>query len=60
MVDNSSRTTTSPEKALHVEESLNSVREALLKLHYGMIALTIHEDRIVQIDVTEKRRLRTS
>ncbi|HKT84896.1 MAG TPA: YezD family protein [Novosphingobium sp.] len=59
MVDTSVRTI-SPEKALHIEESLNSVREALLRLHYGMIALTIHEDRIVQIDVTEKRRLRTS
>lgn len=59
MVESSSRTI-SPEKALHIEESLNSVREALLRLHYGMIALTIHEDRIVQIDVTEKRRVRTS
>lgn len=59
MVDSSSRAA-SPEKALHIEESLNSVREALLQLHYGMIALTIHEDRVVQIDVTEKRRLRTS
>ena len=58
MADISSRTAP-PEKALHIEESLNSVREALLQLHYGMIALTIHEDRVVQIDVTEKRRLRT-
>jgi len=47
----------SPDKLLHVEESLRCVREALTRLHYGMIALTIHEDRVVQIDVTEKRRL---
>lgn len=48
----------SPEKIRHVEESLHSVRDALMRLHYGTIALTVHGDRIVQIDVTEKHRLR--
>lgn len=48
------------EKVRHIEESLRSVREALMQLHYGTIAITIHEDRVVQIDVTEKRRLRGS
>ena len=33
-------------------------REALLSLRFGSIAITIHEDRVVQIDVTEKKRLR--
>ena len=47
-----------PDKVLHIEESLRCVRDALMGLHYGMIALTIPEDRVVQIDVTEKRRLR--
>ena len=55
---NSSGRAASPDKARHIEESLRSVREALMQLHYGMIALTVHEDRVVQIDVTEKRRLR--
>lgn len=50
----------SPEKVRHVEESLHSIREALMQLHYGTIALTVHEDRIVQIDVTEKKRLHAS
>lgn len=59
MVDNPSPAA-SPEKVRHIEESLLSVREALMQLHYGTIALTVHEDRIVQIDVTEKRRLRAS
>lgn len=59
MVDNPSRAA-SPEKVRHIEESLLSVREALMQLRYGTIALTVHEDRIVQIDVTEKRRLRAS
>lgn len=47
-------------KAHHVEDCLASVREALLQLRYGTIALTVHEDRVVQIDVTEKKRLRAT
>ena len=40
------------------EDSLASVREALTGLRYGGIQLTVHEGRIVQIDITEKRRLK--
>jgi hypothetical protein len=47
-----------PRKLRHVEESLANIREALLALRFGSIAITIHEDRIVQIDVTEKTRLK--
>lgn len=52
-----------PEKPLSndaqrlLEESLASVREALSGLKYGSISLTVHEGRVVQIDVTEKRRV---
>jgi len=31
---------------------------AWLALRYGSVAITIHEDRVVQIDVTEKKRLK--
>jgi hypothetical protein len=48
----------SPEAARTLEESIVSVREALTGLKYGSIALTVHEGRVVQIDVTEKRRLK--
>lgn len=41
-----------------IEESLANVREALVGLRYGNVSLTVHEGRIVQIDVTEKRRLK--
>ncbi len=41
-----------------LEESLASVREALSGLKFGTIALTVHEGRVVQIDVTEKKRLK--
>lgn len=42
----------------HLEDSLASAREALTGLRFGMVALTVHEGRVVQIDVTEKKRLK--
>jgi hypothetical protein len=48
------------DKQRHIEERLADVREALLSLRYGSIAITVHEDRVVQIDVTEKKRLKSS
>ena len=49
-----------PEKLRHVDESLANIREALIALRYGSVAITVHEDRVVQIDVTEKKRLKPS
>jgi hypothetical protein len=48
----------SPEAIRLLDESISSVREALLGLKFGQISLTIHEGRVVQIDVTEKKRLK--
>ena len=42
------------------EESIASIREALAGLRYGQVAITVHEGRVVQIDVTEKKRLRAN
>lgn len=39
-------------------ESIASVGEALKGLRYGSVLVTVHEGRVVQIDVTEKRRLK--
>jgi len=50
--------TLSPEAAQLLEESLANVREALLGIKYGNVSLTVHEGRVVQIDVTEKKRLK--
>jgi hypothetical protein len=47
-----------PEAARILEESIASVREALAGLRYGNVSLTVHEGRVVQIDVTEKKRLK--
>mgnify|MGYP001106673163 CR=1 FL=1 len=38
-------------------EILRVVRDALDRLRFGSIHLTIHEGKLVQIDVTEKTRL---
>ncbi len=48
----------SPEAAPLLEQSLASVREALTGLKFGTVSLTVHEGRVVQIDVTEKKRLK--
>jgi hypothetical protein len=39
-----------------LEEALEAIRSALGTIRYGAIALTVHDARIVQIEVTEKRR----
>lgn len=40
-----------------LEEGMSGIREALGRLRFGSITLTVHEGRLVQIDITEKRRL---
>jgi hypothetical protein len=40
----------------HPDEALDTIRQALNTLKYGAIALTIHDAKVVQIEVTEKRR----
>lgn len=42
------------------EEALAAIRDYLQTIRFGSIALTIHDGRIVQLDVTEKRRLTAS
>ena len=35
---------------------LDALGEAVAKLRYGVVQLTVHEGRIVQLEVTEKHR----
>lgn len=37
-------------------DPIQHVREALARLRFGAIQLTVHEGKLVQIEVTEKRR----
>lgn len=48
-----------PEAERLLEQSLADVREALTGLKYGSVSVTVHEGRVVQIDVTEKKRLKS-
>ncbi len=46
--------------ALQTEKSatvvLDTVAEAIARLRYGAIQLTIHDGRVVQLEVTERQR----
>jgi len=46
-----------PDAAQRLDESLANVRQALAGLRFGSVVITVHEGRVVQLDVTEKRRL---
>lgn len=37
-------------------EPLSSVLDALEHLRFGVIQLTVHDGRLTQIDITERRR----
>ena len=39
-----------------VPRAVQAVLEALDKLKFGAIQLTVHEGRLVQVDVTERHR----
>ncbi len=38
-------------------EALALVGEALGRLRYGAIQLTVHDGKVMQIDITERKRL---
>lgn len=40
-----------------IAASIDKVRDVLEALRFGSITLTVHDARVVQIDVTEKTRL---
>ena len=43
-------------KYADLPEHLRHVAEALDKLRYGVIQLTVHDGKLMQVDVTERRR----
>lgn len=58
MTARDSNPASNPDALQSLEECLANVREALTGLNYGNVTLTVHEGRVVQIDVTQKKRLR--
>ena len=49
-------TTGNPPRADAARDPLEIVAEALGRIRYGAIQLTVHDGRLVQVDVTERRR----
>lgn len=39
-----------------LDTSLNEVRHALERMQYGHITVTVHGGKVVQLEVTEKKR----
>lgn len=39
-----------------IMSSIDAVRSALEQLRFGSITLTVHDARVVQLDITEKKR----
>lgn len=42
--------------ALSLSEPVRTVLDALAKLRFGGIQLTVHDGKLVQIDITERKR----
>jgi hypothetical protein len=40
----------------NLPEHLRIVAEALGRLRYGVVQLTVHDGKLMQVDVTERRR----
>ena len=51
-----SRLETNPEPLHAIDEALLVVREKAGSVRFGTITLTIHEGRLTQLEVSEKRR----
>lgn len=37
-------------------DPLEIIRQSLARIRFGAIQLTVHEGKLVQVDITEKRR----
>ena len=51
---------TSEEQAAPADDAINQIRDALRGLRYGSVNIIVQDGVIIQIDRTEKRRLRNS
>lgn len=40
-----------------IEEALEAIRRAVRELRFGAVSLKFHDAKVVQLEVTQKRRL---
>lgn len=45
-----------PSQRAQLPEHLQHIADALDRLQYGVIQLTIHDGKLMQLDVTERKR----
>ncbi|MFM5913552.1 MAG: YezD family protein [Chakrabartia godavariana] len=53
------RTSTGGRNAPVRDEAINVIVEALGRLRFGAINLTVHEGKLVQVDITERKRFQS-
>ncbi len=41
------------------EEAIGLISEALNRIRFGAINLTVHEGKLVQVDITERKRFQS-
>ncbi|MDB5669446.1 MAG: putative small protein [Alphaproteobacteria bacterium] len=51
------RTDTPFRPAAPVDEAVRAIVDSINRIRFGSIAITLHEGKVVQLDITEKRRL---
>lgn len=56
MAQNPQSSSNSSQLNARPDEAIEAIRNALETLKFGAIALTVHDARVVQLEVTEKRR----
>ncbi len=39
------------------DDAVSVILDSLRRIRFGSIAVTVHEGKVVQLDITEKRRL---
>lgn len=39
------------------DEAVRAILDSLGRIRFGSIAITLHDGKVVQLDITEKRRL---
>ena len=52
--------TPAAEQAVTADEAINQIRDSLRGLRFGSVNIIVQDGVIIQIDRTEKRRLRNS
>lgn len=49
-----------PNREVQIEEELQQIRQALKGLRFGQVTIVMHDGAMVQIERTEKRRIRNT